>query len=80
MNFEKPLNSLSTKSGQVHTSLRLKDLRHCTAQWATNEGVAEAKVQVFMRHANPSMTRRYGKQKDRGEVATAVADAMLRSA
>ena len=62
------------------TSLRLKDLRHCTAQWATNEGVAEAKVQVFMRHTNPSMTRRYSKQKDRGEVATAVANAMLRSA
>jgi hypothetical protein len=37
-------------------------------------------VQVFMRHANPTMTRRYSKQKDRGEVATAVADAMLRTA
>ena len=40
----------------------------------------EAKVQVFMRHTNPAMTRRCSKQKDRGEVARAVADALLRSA
>jgi integrase len=65
---------------KADTTLRLKDLRHCPAQWATDEGMAEAKVQVFMRHTNPNMTRRYSKQKDRGEVARAVADAMLRSA
>lgn len=67
-------------AAEADTSLRLKDLRHCPAQWATDEGMSEAKVQVFMRHTNPNMTRRYSKQKDRGEVARAVADAMLRSA
>lgn len=60
------------------TALRLKDLRHCYGQWAVNEGVAESKVQVALRHRNPSMTRRYTKQRDRGEVAAAVADALLR--
>lgn len=38
------------------------------------------KIQAFMRHTNQRMTDRYRRQKDRGEVATAVADAMLRSA
>ena len=65
-------------AAEADTDTRLKDLRHLSAQWATDEGVAEAKVQVFMRHTNPNTTRRYSKQKDRGEVASAVADVMLR--
>ncbi|MFC1639213.1 hypothetical protein ACFL3B_00450 [Gemmatimonadota bacterium] len=65
---------------KADTTLRLKDLRHCCGQWATDEGVAEAKVQTQLRHATPSMTRRYTKSKDRGEVAHAVADHLLRSA
>jgi integrase len=62
------------------TTLRLHDLRHCTGQWAIDSGQPEAKVQVMLRHATPAMTRRYVRQRDRGEIAEAVADALLRSA
>ena len=48
---------------------RLHDLKHCLGQWSTDAGMSEAKVQVFMRHKNPDMTRRYTKQRDRGDVA-----------
>ncbi|NIM48002.1 MAG: hypothetical protein GTO22_01860 [Gemmatimonadales bacterium] len=65
---------------KADTTLRLKDLRHCPAQWATEEGMSEAAVQGFMRHGDPNMTRRYAMQRDRGQVARAVANAMLRSA
>ena len=58
--------------------LRLHDLRHCFGQWATDAGLPEAKVQVAMRHANPEMTRRYTKQRDRGEHARVIGDVMLR--
>ena len=45
-----------------------------------DEGVAEAKVQKHLRHSSPDMTRRYTAQKDKGDVATAIANALLRSA
>ena len=60
--------------------LRLKDLRHCMGQWLTDAGMSEARVQTAMRHANPNMTRRYAKQRDRGEAAKLMADVLLRSA
>lgn len=65
---------------EADTTLRIKDLRHCPAQWATDENVPSRKIQQFMRHTNPKTTARYAQQKDRGEVASAVADVMLRSA
>jgi hypothetical protein len=43
------------------------------------EGVHEAAVQVALRHSNPEMTRRYTKTHNKGEVATAVGNALLRS-
>jgi integrase len=58
--------------------LRLHDLRHCFGQWAIDGGIPESKVQVAMRHADPSMTRRYTKQRDRGEHARVIGDVMLR--
>ena len=61
-------------------TLRLHDLRHCTGQWAINEGVEEARVQCTLRHSAAEMTRRYVRQRDKGEVAMALADVMLRSA
>lgn len=57
-------------------NLRLHDLRHCTGQWAINEGVAESMVQVFLRHSDPSMTRRYTVQQLRQEPAAAIARAL----
>jgi integrase len=56
--------------------IRLHDLRHCHGQWATNEGVAESKVQSSLRHTSISTTRRYTKQKARGEVANAMSRAL----
>lgn len=58
--------------------LRLHDLRHCFGQWAIDGGVPESVVQVALRHADPAMTRRYTKQRDRGEHARVIGDVMLR--
>ncbi len=55
---------------------RLKDLRHCYAQWLTDAGQPEARVAVGMRHADATMTRRYAKQRDRGEMAKVIGDIM----
>lgn len=62
------------------SGVRIHDIRHLYAQLGTDEGVPEVKVQAAMRHATASMTRRYSRQHSRGEVATAVCDALLRSA
>ena len=60
--------------------LRLHDLRYCYGQWLSDEGVPEARIQVGMRHATTSMTRRYTKQRDKGENAKAIAEVMCASA
>ena len=60
--------------------LRLHDLRHCYGQWLADAGVAEARIQSGLRHATPSMTRRYTMQRDRGESARTMADVLLRMA
>jgi integrase len=67
-------------AAEADTTLRLKDLRHCPGQWATDEGVPESKIQVALRHKDVKTTRIYTRQRDKGEVSRAVADAMLRSA
>ncbi len=60
--------------------LRLKDLRHCLAQWLTDAGVPEHSVQTSMRHASPEMTRRYALRRDKRENAKVMADIMLGAA
>ncbi len=62
---------------KADTSLRLHDLRHCTAQWAVDQGVLEAKVQTALRHSTAEMTRRYATSREKGEVARAVSDVMF---
>jgi len=61
----------------ANVTLRMHDLRHLTAQVLVNRGRSEASVQATMRHATPSMTRRYAKQRDRGENAAVLARALL---
>ena len=56
--------------------LRLHDLRHCTGQWLTNARVPESMTQVYLRHADPAMTRRYTVQQLRQEPAAAIARAL----
>lgn len=51
------------------TDLTLHDLRHFYGQQLTNAGRPEVSVQHGLRHADPSMTRRYIRQRDRGENA-----------
>jgi integrase len=58
------------------SDLKLHDLRHALGQWATNEGVPESKIQSALRHASISTTRRYTRQKAKGEVAAAVGRAL----
>lgn len=58
--------------------LRLHDLRHFTAQLATNAGLPTVKIQAAMRHADPSMTMRYQRQRDKAEVARAVGGLLVR--
>lgn len=65
------------KGAGADESLRLHDLRHLTAQVLVNSGQSEASVQTTMRHATPSMTRRYAKQRDHGENAAALARVLL---
>ena len=67
-------------AAEAPTDLRLHDLRHCYGQWLADAGVSEARIQVGLRHASPSMTRRYTKQRDQGENAKTMADVMLRTA
>ena len=52
-----------------HAELRLYDLRHAFGQWLSEAGAPEATIQVSMRHKTPAMTRRYTKQRDRGQNA-----------
>jgi integrase len=56
--------------------LRLHDLRHLFAQLAVDSGASEAMAQMALRHASPTMTRRYAKRKVRGEVARIVGGAL----
>jgi integrase len=56
---------------------RLYDLRHCTAQWATDAGMSEARVQTVMRHKTASMTRQYARTRDKGEAAKEIDRAMF---
>ena len=49
--------------------LTLHDLRHFYAQVLTEAGRPEVAVQAGLRHASPDMTRRYARQRDRGENA-----------
>lgn len=62
------------------SDIHLHDLRHCLAQWATNEGVPQVKVQDAMRHSSPAMTNKYSRQKSKGEVAAAMSNALKRKA
>lgn len=61
-----------------YTDLHLHDLRHALGQWVTDEGIPESKVQDALRHASPAMTRRYTRQKSKGEVAEAVSNVINR--
>lgn len=60
------------------TDVHLHDLRHCLAQWSTNEGVPQVKIQDAMRHSTASMTNKYSRQKSKGEVAAAMSNALKR--
>ena len=50
--------------------LRLHDLRHFYGQSLIDRGRSEVSVQHGLRHTDPMMTRRYTRQKDRGENAS----------
>jgi integrase len=52
--------------------VRLHDLRHCSGQWLTEAGRPEASVQQTLRHKDPAMTRRYTKQRSKGEDARVI--------
>jgi integrase len=65
------------KVAEAPSDLRLHDLRHCYAQWLVDAGASEALVQVGMRHATASMTRKYAMQRDKGENAKMMANVLL---
>jgi len=52
--------------------LTLHDLRHFYGQSLVDAGRSEASVQQSLRHADPTMTRRYTKRRDQGENALAM--------
>ncbi len=57
--------------------LRLYDLRHVYGQWLSDSGQPEARIQVGLRHKTAALTRRYTKQKDKGENAKVIASIMF---
>ncbi len=57
--------------------LRLHDLRHLHGQMLADANVPESKIQASLRHVTPAMTRRYTKQRDRGDAARVVGDVLL---
>lgn len=52
--------------------LTLHDLRHLHGMILSDAGESEARIQSSLRHADPSMTRRYTMQRDRGETGRTV--------
>lgn len=58
-------------------NLKLHDLRHFYGQMLVASGRPEASVQQSLRHVDPSMTRRYTKQRDRGENALVMDDVLF---
>jgi len=59
-----------------HAELVLYDLRHFYGQQLADAGEPEARIQVGLRHATASMTRRYTKQRDRGATAKTMAQVL----
>ena len=57
--------------------LRLHDLRHAHAQWLSEHGTPEARIQTALRHKTAAMTRRYAAQRDKGETARTLAGVLL---
>ncbi len=66
-------------SEKAGVSVRIHDLRHCFGQWGVDGGIAESKVQKALRHKTASMTRRYTKTKEKGEVAHSVGETLLKA-
>lgn len=60
--------------------LRLHDLRHAHAQWLSERGIPEARIQTAMRHRTASMTRRYARQVDKGETARTISEVLFHPA
>jgi len=59
-----------------HTDLTVHDLRHFFGQQLAAAGQPEARIQLGLRHATAAMTRRYTRQRDRGEAARAMAEVL----
>lgn len=57
--------------------LRLHDLRHAYAIFASDAGVPTAQIQAALRHAGPEMTRRYEMQRMRRTASQTVARVLL---
>jgi integrase len=60
------------------SNIHLHDLRHCMAQWSTDQGVPQVKIQDAMRHSSASTTNKYSRQQSKGEVAQAMSRALKR--
>lgn len=59
--------------------LRLHDLRHAYAIFASDAGVPTAQIQAALRHAGPEMTRRYEMQRMRRTAAETVGRVLLQA-
>ena len=57
--------------------LRLHDLRHAFAIFASDAGVPTAQIQAALRHAGPEMTRRYEMQRARRGAAETVGRVLM---
>lgn len=76
----KPFKQALEALGIERRAYRIHDLRHFFAQTASDAGAPEAQIQAALRHADPTMTRRYSMQTARKEIAGVVAGAIRRKA
>ena len=58
--------------------LRLKDLRHLSAQFAGDEGATDRDLTTHLGHTNPAMSHRYARRRVARVVAGKIGDAMNR--
>lgn len=54
--------------------IRIHDLRHCMAQWSTDQGADLSQIQAQLGHATIAMTARYAKRKLRQQHAKVMGD------
>lgn len=60
-----------------YPDLRMKDLRHLSAQFAGDEGATDRDLTTHLGHSNPAMSHRYSARRTARKVAGQIGDALV---